>query len=123
MAHVLVVDDEVSIRFMVREILEQDGHEITEATDGENALKLIGAVAYDLVITDLVMPKKSGIDLIIEYKRVNPQCKVLAMSGGGGMTGRFDYLPVAQMIGASAIISKPFQISHLKDTVKNLLNA
>ncbi|MDH5650057.1 MAG: response regulator [Gammaproteobacteria bacterium] len=123
MANVLVVDDEVSIRFMLREILEQEGHDIEEAVNGEEALMMINAGHYDLVITDLVMPKKNGIDVIVEFKRADPDCRILAISGGGGTSGHFDYLPVAERMGASGIMSKPFLIADLKDKVNEILAA
>ncbi len=122
MARVLVIDDETSIREMLREMLEQDGHSIVEAFNGEEALKLYTNDPFDLVITDLVMPKKSGIDLIMEIKHKFPESRIIAISGGGGMTGRFDYLPIAELVGANAILNKPFGMQDLKDKVTSILS-
>jgi len=122
MARVLIIDDEAPIRSMLKEMLEQDGHKIVEALNGEDALKLYTSSTFDLIITDLVMPKKSGIDLIMEIKYKFPDSRIIAISGGGGMTGRFDYLPIAELIGANAILSKPFAMQDLKDKVSSILS-
>ncbi len=121
MARVLVIDDEASIRLMLKETLEQDGHKIVEALNGEEALKMFGLDQFDLVITDLVMPRKNGIDLIMDIKHQAPNSRIIAISGGGGMSGRFDYLPIAELVGADAILSKPFMLQELKDTVSQIL--
>jgi len=123
MASILVIDDETPIRTMLRDILEQDDHEVKEACNGKEAYSIFKKGEFDLLITDLVMPEKSGIDLIMEIKKEYPDMRVIAISGGGGITGRFDYLPIAKLIGAKAIINKPFHMSELRETVTNVLAA
>lgn len=121
MAKILVVDDEHSVRHMLREMLESD-HDISEASNGKEAYESYLKNPTDLVITDLVMPEKSGIDLILELKRKNPHIRILAISGGGGLTGRSDYLPIAKLIGAEAILSKPFLAKELRTKIDYVLN-
>jgi len=121
MATVLLVDDEVSIREMVSEVLRQSGHNVISAASVQEARGHFSANNVDLIVTDLVMPDQSGIDLILEFKDIRPDIKVLAISGGGGITGRFDYLPIASLVGAGAILKKPFSISELSKKVDELL--
>ncbi|MDH5232928.1 MAG: response regulator [Gammaproteobacteria bacterium] len=123
MAKILVVDDEISVRKMLKEILELDRHEIVEAENGEDALEKMKEHQIDLVLTDLVMPKKNGIDVIMHFKDNYPNVAIVAVSGGGGISGRFDYLPIAQLVGAKAIISKPFEPSQLRSVVSEMLAA
>ena len=67
------------------------------------------------------MPEKSGLDLIMELRKINPDIKVIAISGGGGIHGRFDYLPIAKLIGAMKVIQKPFRVDEVKAAVNGLL--
>lgn len=121
MAKILIVDDEDTIRNMIKIVLEREGYEVLEAVNGEDAIEKAAGEELDLLITDLVMPEKNGIDLILQLKDSQKDLPVLAISGGGGVTGRFDYLPVAKLIGASNILRKPFEMSELKEVVKTLL--
>jgi len=118
MKKILVVDDEESIRVLIKEALENDEYEFVEANDGDAALKLVSNNKFDLVITDIVMPKKNGIDLIIGMSKVKSDTPIIAISGGGGITGRFEYLPIAKLVGAIYIIEKPFEISSLRETIE-----
>ena len=121
MAKILVVDDEQNIRNILRETLKKEQHEVFEASSGLDASAILDAHNIELMITDLVMPGKTGLDLIMEVKERNPELTIIAISGGGGINGRFDYLPIAQLIGANNIIKKPFSISDIKQTVAELL--
>ncbi|MFQ5469159.1 MAG: response regulator [Gammaproteobacteria bacterium] len=121
MAKILVVDDENSVRMMIREMLEGGGHEILEASNGVEACQVFRQSKIDLVITDMVMPEKNGLDLILELKKDYPNIKIIGISGGGGITGRFEYLPIAKLIGAATVMEKPFQMSDLRNTVNQVL--
>lgn len=121
MANVLIIDDEESVLTLMSEILAQDGHDITVASTGAEGVKKYSADTIDIVITDLVMPEKSGLDLIMELRIINPKVKVIAISGGGGINGRFDYLPIAKLVGALKVIKKPFQVSEVKTAVSSLI--
>ena len=121
MAKILIVDDEQNIRNIIRETLKKEKHEVFEASSGLDASTILESNNIELMITDLVMPGKTGLDLIMEVKERNPELSIIAISGGGGINGRFDYLPIAQLIGANNIIKKPFSISDIKQTVAELL--
>ena len=123
MATVLLVDDEVSVREMVSEVIRQCGHKVVTAGSVAEARGYFTSQEIDLVVTDLVMPEQSGIDLILEFKQIKPNVKVLAISGGGGITGRFDYLPIASLVGAGAILKKPFSINEFSKKLEELLSA
>lgn len=122
MAKILVVDDEPSLRTMLTHMLEQDNHEVVVAEDGEQGLSLYRENLPDLVISDLVMPNKNGIDMILELKKEYPELRLIAISGGGGITGAFDYLPTAKLVGANAILKKPFGIKELRKSLHDILD-
>ena len=84
MARILVIEDEELSRYTVRQILDRAGHEVEEAENGAEGLDRLGAGTFDLVITDIFMPVMEGIETIREIKRLYPDQKILAMSGGGG---------------------------------------
>lgn len=121
MATIMVVDDDDGVRLLVTDILEQQKHVVVQATNGVMALDMLKTSAVDMVITDLVMPSKNGIDLIMELRELKPDMPIVAMSGGGGITGRFDYLPIAQLLGAGSIINKPFTMEQLRERVNTAL--
>ena len=121
MAKLLLVDDEVSIREMVGEILARLDHDVTSVASAREAVESFKNNPADLIVTDLVMPEVSGIDMILELRDIDPKLKILAISGGGGITGRFDYLPIASLVGAGAILKKPFSIEDFNRKVGSLL--
>lgn len=120
MKKILVVDDELPMRSILNDLLSDD-YEVTLASNGQEAKELLGKIPFDLIITDLVMPEMNGIDLITAIQTISPSLKIIAMSGGGGIQGRFDYLPVAQLIGAEKIFRKPFELSKMRETVREML--
>ncbi|MDH5572891.1 MAG: response regulator [Gammaproteobacteria bacterium] len=121
MANILIVDDETSVNTLLGNALEKEGHTIFSADNGVKGLSIYNSNNIDLVITDLVMPEKGGIEMIMDLKKQKPDIKIIAISGGGGITGRFDYLPIAQLVGASHVISKPFELSDIRSQVAQLL--
>lgn len=121
MKKILIVDDEPSVLKMLRKILKDDAKEIVEAENGEQALELCLQHDIDLIITDIVMPKKHGIDLIMGIKKDFPNMPIIAISGGG-VTGRFNYLETAELLGANNVLHKPFEASELRATVHNIIN-
>ena len=117
-----MVDDEPSIRDLVALVLELDKHEVVTAGDGNSALAEIDKSDFDLVITDLVMPDREGIETIISLRKSRPQLKVIAMSGGGfGNAG--DYLALAAGVGAARTLAKPFTNDQLLKTVRDVLGS
>ena len=120
MARILVVDDERIIRFTLRQMLEKAGHEIFEAANGLEALKSIDELGVDLVITDIIMPEKEGIETIVELRRRRPDLKIIAVSGGG-RTQNLDYLQIAKRFGADCTLAKPLDRQLVVDAVARAL--
>jgi CheY-like chemotaxis protein len=114
MPRILVVDDEPAIRQLLRTVLEEAGYEVMEAGNGEEAVRLAGGTSIDLVVTDLVMPDKEGIELIQYFRKSLPDVKMIALSG----VGYSQYLRMAQMLGAHAVFEKPFATEDLLKTVE-----
>lgn len=121
MAKILIMDDDNQFRVMLRIMLENAGYkDIEEAENGNIGMKLIRNSHFDLVITDIIMPDKEGIETIIEIRKNFPAIKIIAMSGGGKV-GADSYLVMAGHLGAGRTLSKPFQQSELVDAVRELL--
>ena len=120
MARILVADDEKLVRFTIRKILMSAGHEVTEAENGKVAIETHTAGNFDLLITDIIMPEKEGVETTIEMKRDHPDLKVIAISGGG-RTRNLDFLKLAKQFGADAILAKPFSEDELMAAVDDCL--
>lgn len=105
-----------------RELLEYAGHTVVTATDGFKALAAVEAGNFDLVITDIIMPGKEGIEIIMELRRRHPLLKIIAMSGGGRV-GAISYLELAEKLGALHTLEKPFNQAVLIEAVDTVLNA
>ncbi|NOX08420.1 MAG: response regulator [Gammaproteobacteria bacterium] len=121
MKTILIVDDEPSVRKMLQRMLATATHKVLEAGNGIEAEALIVSNEVDLLITDIVMPEKHGIDLIMTLKEKLPELPIIAISGGGGVTGRFDYLEVAALVGARNVLRKPFQADELRQLVDEII--
>lgn len=120
MTAILVIDDDASVREVVSEMLRLEGYEVTIAANGREAIRLLDAGRFDLVITDLIMPEKEGIETIAEIRRTHANLPILAISGGGRI-GPSDYLETARYLGADATLAKPFARQELLTTVDSLL--
>ncbi len=120
MARILIIDDEDLIRVTLTQTLQNDGHAVTEASDGQKGISAFRELPADVVITDILMPNKEGIETIIELRRINPNVKIIAMSGGG-RTRTSNFLDVARSLGATAVLKKPFEMQVLRDTVNTCL--
>ncbi len=120
MRSILVVDDDPQLRRMIRITLERAGYAVDEAENGAVAMHKVRAQPPDLVITDIVMPHKEGIETIAELKRDHPKVKVIAISGGGRIEAR-QYLGVAAQIGADKTFGKPVERELLLAAVEELL--
>lgn len=120
MDKVLVVDDDAPILSMVSDALENK-YEVFTAESVADAENIIKDHEINLLIADLVMPEKNGIDMIMEFRKAYPKMKIMAISGGGGLSGRFDYLPIAKLIGARITLKKPFTLTELRNSADELL--
>jgi CheY-like chemotaxis protein len=122
MATILVIDDDEAVRRLILRILKPTMHTLLEAQDGNAAIALLKKHDADLIITDLVMPKKEGIATIREIHERAPGTKVIAISGGG-TSRNMAFLDVARVMGADATLAKPFSPRDLLDAVERLLPA
>jgi len=119
-ARILAIDDDEGIRVMLREVLTREGHDVRLARNGEEALQLLGEHPCELVITDIVMPRKEGIETIVELRRSHPEVRIIALSGVGSGGGD-DYLRFAEKLGATRTLSKPVRVSDLRRIVAECL--
>lgn len=117
---VLVVDDSADIRGMLQAQLEMEGFEVATAPDGARALALLGRQRTDLIITDLFMPDKDGIETILGIREKYPAVQIVAMSGWDSRQGS-DYLKVAREIGAVRTVKKPFELTDIVKIVRDLM--
>jgi YesN/AraC family two-component response regulator len=120
MARILLIDDEETVRFTLAKILQREKHEVTTAANGVEAMKLVMRGKFDLVITDLVMPEKEGLETILEIRKILPELKIIAMSGGGRGSA-YDYLKIASKIGADRTLTKPFSGDELREAISATL--
>ena len=120
MPTVMIVDDEELIRNMIRKSLIRTGYKVIEAVNGKEAMELVANEKIDLVIADLVMPEKGGLELIMELNNNYPNIKKIAISGKipvdnesiSGLTDEF---------GVEAVYSKPFEIFDLLKVIKSIV--
>jgi two-component system, chemotaxis family, chemotaxis protein CheY len=122
MANIVVVDDDLALRGSMRKILERGGHHVREAEDGEAGLQLVAQAIPDLVVTDLLMPGKEGIETIMELRDRFPQVRILAISGAGDPDGVGGPLVDAELFGAHRTLSKPFSVGTLLEMVDQALD-
>ena len=121
MSRILVIDDDVGICQMVQQLLQGKGYEVDTAHDGQEGLKRYQEQPADLVITDLFMPEKDGLQAIAELQQLSPDVKLIAISGNPqGL--RHGYLELAGDKGAARTLTKPFSVAELVTTVQQLLN-
>jgi CheY-like chemotaxis protein len=112
MCRILLVDDDELFRPMVEDALAHLGHQVVIARSGQEALTRYAEQPVDVVITDIVMPDKDGLETIRELRQITPGLSVIAMSGGGRGSAN-DYLHCAKCFGATALLEKPFSIQDL----------
>ncbi len=120
MPYILIIDDDNSVNRMLQHVLEDAGYEVTGAPNGRAGIESFRKRPADLLIVDILMPEKDGLETIMELKEENPDVKIIAISGGG----RFDtsdYLETAKLLGAQLILTKPFDLSKLLQSIKELL--
>jgi len=122
MAHILIIDDEPGVLKILRKILESAGHNVTDAPDGEVALRHFEGQPADLVITDIFMPGMDGIEFLVSIRKTAPNARVLAMSGGG-LLSRDQALSDASLLGADQILQKPFSRDEVLEAVNRMLGS
>jgi two-component system, chemotaxis family, chemotaxis protein CheY len=121
MAVILVIEDDDHLRGLLREVLSRAGHEVHEAANGELGMRRFNANPADLVVTDIIMPDKEGLETIMELRREHPSVKIIAISGGGAKLDA-QYLPTAKALGADVTIEKPFEPREVIEAIGRLLS-
>ena len=117
---ILVIDDDELIRMACRNLLTKAGYEIIEATNGNDGVALFAQEKPALVITDMLMPDKEGLETISEIKALNKDAKIIAISGGGN-TKNMTFLGLARKLGAQATLDKPIKPVQLMQAVRILM--
>lgn len=128
MARIVVIEDEDFTRLAVRHVLEGLGHEVFTATNGIEGMEAFRRNLPDLVLTDIFMPERDGLEMVRELKRDHPTIKVICMSAGSrsDASSRITSgtaLDIAEMLGADASIAKPFTTTQLATVLDAVLAA
>lgn len=121
MAQILLVDDNEPLLELTGRVLQRAGHQVSLSTNGRDALNLVQDKTFDLVITDLVMPEKEGIETILELRRKFPALRIIAMSGGG-LADPETNLKLARHLGAVHTLAKPFSSEEFLAAVASVLS-
>ncbi len=122
MAKILIIDDEKPVRDALEAIAAAAGHQTRAAGDGRQGLVQFAAFQPDLVITDMLMPEKEGIETIADLRKLRPTLPIIAISGGGRV-GNLSFLKIAQRFGANRTIAKPFSAQAILTALTELLPA
>ena len=120
MARILVIEDEELVGFALHDTLTSVGHEVYVSRNGEEGIARLNDDPVDILVTDLIMPEKTGIETIIETRKANPSIKIIAISGGG-RTRNFSFLQLAKEYGADFTLEKPIDDERLLDAVSACL--
>lgn len=122
MAKILIIDDDAQLSSMLKQLFERNGYEVATAPEGTKGIKLFREEGADLIITDLIMPGKEGIETIAELVRDYPDVKIVAISGGGRVKPD-NYLNLAVTFGAAYAFTKPIDRKKLLSAVQELLGS
>jgi YesN/AraC family two-component response regulator len=117
---ILIIDDDFHVRDMMERLLRRAGYDAQLAENGVEAVKMHRENPMDLVITDIIMPEKEGLEIITEFRRDYPSVKLIAISGGGRISPA-NYLKLAKLLGAERTYAKPVDSSQLLSAIKELL--
>ena len=119
---IIVVDDNQEILYFMQAALEQAGYVVRTASEGTQALQLMSQRQAAVLITDIFMPGRDGIETLHDCKIRFPETRIIVMSAGGGSGRKLDYLPHAELIGVNATLRKPFNVNELLGTVHAVLH-
>lgn len=120
MANILLVEDDEAVRDMLTQMLTRANHSVVGAVDGEDALGVLKTFKPDIMVTDIIMPKKSGTELIEAVKADLPELEIIAISGGG-RSDPIGYLDLSEELGASVSFAKPVDNQALLVSIDLLL--
>ena len=120
MIRILFIDDDPSFVEEMKFLLEENGYEVTTANDGEDAYRIADVQDFDLVITDMLMTKSNGMEVIIHMREFHPSYKIITITGGGWASAEF-HLDSARLIGSDGCLAKPFPIASLLEEIKRVM--
>ena len=120
MPSILIIDDDDSLRDSLRRTLHKEGYTIMEASEGGQGLKQLERLPVDVILLDMFMPDKDGLETIGVLRRTHPGIPIIAMSGGG-FKGTVDVLHVAKKLGVRRTLAKPFTREQLLDALREEL--
>jgi DNA-binding response OmpR family regulator len=121
MCKVLLIDDDAAMRAMISRMVGAAGHEVVEAANGVAGLELFRDHRPELVITDILMPQKDGLETVREIRQIDPTVRIIAISGGGA-GGYTNFLRIAQSFGATETLQKPFRQAELLAKIEGLMS-
>jgi CheY-like chemotaxis protein len=116
---VLIVDDEVQIRDMLREWLTRSGYDVADASDGKQAIDILRKKSFDVVVADILMPEKDGLEVIMYLQRESPLTKCVAISSPSNRV----FLQSAQLLGATRVVEKPFTGAEVESAIRAALDS
>ncbi|MFC1467178.1 response regulator [Verrucomicrobiota bacterium] len=119
MKRILVIDDEPEIRELLKDKLERSGYEVAIASNGSEGVKIFRKNPADLIVTDIIMPEKEGVEVIQEMQSEYPNVKIIAISGGGQHTSMQFCLKLAKSLGAVHTFTKPFRLADIVEVIRN----
>ena len=117
---VLVIEDDADLRNLIHVYLEEEGFEVASAADGREGLQMQRDTPAEVVVTDIFMPGKEGIETVFDLQREFPDTRIIAISGGANSAKGVDYLGLARRLGAKKTLSKPFSMRQLADAVRDV---
>ncbi len=120
MIKILVIDDDELVKNMISSVLRKNNFEVVSASNGVEGVNVAKKVEPNIVLTDMLMPDKEGVETIIEVKQALPEVKVIAMSGGG-QEKNMTFLQMAKKVGADCVLQKPFKPSDLVSMIKEMV--
>ena len=120
MDSILVIDDDPQIRQLLEEVLRDEGYNVSSAESVEMGLPLYPKSLWPLIVTDVLMPNREGLETIRELRKNNPHMKILAISGGLDQEG-MDMLDIAKRFGADRVLRKPFEVKEFLNVVQEIL--
>ena len=124
MGRILIVEDTPLMRDSLVDVLSAAGHDVATAANGAEALDIVAAgSAFDVIVTDIIMPEMDGIQTIIEIQSMQPGARIIAISGGSARMEKTQGLDTARRLGAVAVLEKPFEVDTLLTAIESALAA
>ena len=119
MANVLIIDDDERVLETFQIVLSSSGRQVQTASNGALGIEATKTNSFDIVVTDVVMPEKDGLEVLMQMRKTHPDTKIVVVSGGG-RTSATDYLKMAEVLGADRVLYKPVTATELSVAIEEL---